>query len=174
MIMQLYSLHLCSLKILVQILVVLSIFDALKYDVSLHVSHSHHLRFVERFSVSFFIYVQILRLTLQPSASQRSPIVLLSRLEWNRYPMRRSSSGTGTLRRDSRWIACKASIYFSFTGIPKVLKRVFLADMLVWNHESRHEVSTFFVAVIVPLFGQDEFVQMSGNEDSGFTYDLIR
>ena len=88
--------------------------------------------------------------------------------------MRRSSSGTGTLKRDRLGISSKASIYFSFTGVPKVLNRVFLADMLVWNHESRHEVSTFFVAVIVPLFGQDEFVQMSGNEDSGFTYDLIR
>ena len=83
MIMQLYSLHLCSLKILVQILVVLSIFDALKYDVSLHVSHSHHLRLVKKV-INQILFIQILRLTLQPSTSQRSPIVLLSRLEWNR------------------------------------------------------------------------------------------
>ena len=41
--------HLRSLKILVQILVVLGILDALKDDVSLHVSHSHHLKLVANF-----------------------------------------------------------------------------------------------------------------------------
>ena len=62
---------------------------------------------------------------------------------------------------------------FSRDGIPKVLERLFLADVLVWDHESRHEMSRLLVAITAALLGQDDFVQMSRNEDSGSTYDLI-
>ena len=60
------------------------------------------------------------------------------------------------------------------TSIPKVLELLFLADVLVWDHESRHEMCSLLLAINAALLGQDDLVQMSRDEDSGCTYHLIR